>query len=393
MNILLKIILAAISVVLLLYFLVVLIVPQMIDKDYNTVSLSGPYEVSAEAAALYRSLDFIADLHCDVLLWKRDISKKHDYGHIDIPRMVEARMGLQAFTIVSKTPKNMNFDMNTGETDNITALYMAQGRPLKSWFSLKERALVQCKNLHNFATKSSGDFRVITNQTEFKQYLVDRKKSETGITAGYLGVEGMQILEGELDNVKKMYDAGIRMMAPVHFFDNELGGSAHGVSKDGLTDFGKKVIKEMEQRRMIVDLSHSAPALIDDVLAIATRPVVVSHTGVKGTCDNVRNLTDDHLIKIANTGGLVGIALFEPAVCGTDAYATAKAIKYTTNLIGVEHVALGSDFDGAFTMHFDVTGYPLLVEELMQMDYTPEEIGLIMGGNVKRFMLANLPKE
>ena len=262
----------------------------------------------------------------------------------------------------------MNFDMNTGETDNITSLYIAQGQPLKSWFSLKERALVQCEKLYSYARNSAGGFRVITSQNELKDYLKDRNTQE-GLTAGYLGVEGMQVLEGKLNNVKVMFDAGIRMMAPVHFFDNELGGSAHGVSKKGLTDFGKKVIKEMEQRNMIVDLSHSAPALIDDVLEMATRPLLVSHTGVKGTCDNVRNLSDEHLLKIANTGGIIGIALFEPAVCGTNAYATAKAIKYAADLAGIEHIALGSDFDGAFTMHFDVTGYPLLVEELMKMDY------------------------
>ena len=389
---LLKIILAILSVVLILFFLVVQIVPPIVDKDFNTVTLKGPYTVTEETRALYNSLDFVADLHCDVLLWKRNINQKHDYGHVDIPRMQEARLALQAFTIVSKTPKNMNFDMNTGETDNITSLYIAQGRPLKSWFSLKERALVQCEKLYDYASNSEGDFRVITSRNEFKEYLSDRKNQE-GLTAGYLGVEGMQILEGELANVKVMYDAGIRMMAPVHFFDNELGGSAHGVSKEGLTGFGKKVIKEMEARHMIVDLSHSAPALIDDVLEMATRPLLVSHTGVKGTCDNVRNLSDEHLIKIANTGGIIGIALFEPAVCGTDALATARAIKYATDLVGVEHIALGSDFDGAFTMHFDVTGYPLLVEELMKIEYSHEDIGLIMGGNVKRFMLANLPQE
>ena len=201
----------------------------------------------------------------------------------------------------------------------------------------------------------------------------------------------MQVLEGKLENVQLMYDAGIRMMAPVHFFDNELGGSAHGVSKEGLTDFGRQVIIKMESRRMIIDLSHSAPALIDDVLAMATRPILVSHTGVKGTCNNVRNLSDEHLIKIAQTGGLIGIALFDQAVCGTTALATAKAIQYTANLVGIEHVALGSDFDGAVITHFDINGYPLLVEELIKMNFSKAEISQIMGGNVKEFMLKNLP--
>lgn len=379
-----------VAFLLLAYLATVLIVPGRVDKDFNTSSLLPPYKVSTAAQNIYDNLPFVADLHCDALLWKRNLLKKHDYGHVDIPRMIVAQMSLQAFTIVSKTPKNMNFDNNTGETDNITTLFIAEGRPLKTWFSLKERALDQCKRLHDFEEESNGDFRVITSSSDLNNYIDDRSGNKK-ITAGFLGVEGMQVLEGELENVDDMYDAGIRMMAPVHFFDNKLGGSAHGVSKGGLTEFGKSVIKRMEEKQMIVDLSHSSPRLIDDVLAISTRPIIVSHTGVKGTCDNVRNLSDKHLLGIAANGGLIGIAFFEPAVCGTDAAATAKAIKYAVDLIGIDHVALGSDFDGAFTMHFDVTGLPLLVEALLALEFNEEEIALIMGDNIKDFLLKNLP--
>ena len=379
-----------VAFLLLAYLATVLIVPGKVDKDFNTSSLLPPYQISARAQNVYDNLPFVADLHCDALLWKRNLLKKHDFGHVDIPRMIEAKMSLQAFTIVSKTPKNMNFDNNTGDTDNITTLFIAEGRPLKTWFSLKNRALDQCVRLYNFANESNGDFRVITSAADLRSYIDDRAKNNK-ITAGFLGVEGMQVLEGEIDNVDAMYDAGIRMMAPVHFFDNKLGGSAHGVSKGGLTEFGRAVIKKMEEKQMIVDLSHSSPKLIDDILAMSTRPIIVSHTGVKGTCDNVRNLSDEHLLKIAQNGGLIGIAFFEPAVCGTDAKATALAIKYTVDLIGIDHVALGSDFDGAFTMHFDVTGLPLIVEALLALDFNEEEIGRIMGDNTKNFLLNNLP--
>jgi microsomal dipeptidase-like Zn-dependent dipeptidase len=379
-----------VAFLLLAYLATVLIVPGKVDKDFNTSTLLPPYQVSANAQNIYDNLPFVADLHCDALLWKRDLLKAHDFGHVDIPRMIEAQMSLQAFTIVSKTPKNMNFDNNTGETDNITTLFIAEGRPLKTWFSLKNRALDQCERLHDFAKESDGAFRVITSSTELSNYIEDRSGNKK-IAAGFLGVEGMQVLEGDLNNVDAMYDAGIRMMAPVHFFDNKLGGSAHGVSKGGLTEFGKSVIKKMEEKQMIIDLSHSSPKLIDDILALATRPIIVSHTGVKGTCDNVRNLSDQHLLGIAAKGGLIGIAFFEPAVCGTDAAATAAAIRYTVNLVGIDHVALGSDFDGAFTMHFDVTGLPLIVEALLALDFNEEEIALIMGDNIKNFLLINLP--
>ena len=379
-----------VAFLLLAYLATVLIVPGMVDKAYNSSSLLPPYQVSTRAQNVYDNLPFMADLHCDALLWKRNLLKPHDYGHVDIPRMIDAQMSLQAFTIVSKTPKNMNFDNNTGETDDITTLFIAQGRAMKTWFSLKERALDQCRRLYDFAEESNGDFRVITSSIELSNYIDDRSGNQK-IVAGFLGVEGMQVLEGEINNVDAMYDAGIRMMAPVHFFDNKLGGSAHGVRKGGLTEFGKSVIKKMEEKQMIVDLSHSAPKLIDDILAISTRPMIVSHTGVKGTCDNIRNLSDKHLLGIAAKGGLIGIAFFEPAVCGTDAAATAAAIRYAVDIVGIDHVALGSDFDGAFTMHFDVTGLPLIVEALLALGFNEEEIALIMGDNIKKFLLKNLP--
>jgi membrane dipeptidase len=379
-----------VALLLLTYLAVVFIVPGKVDKNFNTSTLLPPYQVSASAQNIYNKLPFVADLHCDALLWKRNLLKEHDFGHVDIPRMIKAQMSLQAFTIVSKTPKNMNFDNNTGDTDNITTLFIAEGRPLKTWYSLKNRALDQCERLHSFAKESGGDFRVITSSSELNNYIEDRSKNKN-IAAGFLGVEGMQVLEGKLDNVDAMYDAGIRMMAPVHFFDNKLGGSAHGVSKGGLTEFGKSVIKKMEEKQMIVDLSHAAPKLIDDILALSSRPIIVSHTGVKGTCNNVRNLSDQHLLGIAATGGLIGIAFFEPAVCGTDAAATAAAIKYTADLVGIDHVALGSDFDGAFTMHFDVTGLPIIVEELLNLGFNEFEIAAVMGGNAKDFLLKNLP--
>ncbi len=94
---------------------------------------------------------------------------------------------------------------------------------------------------------------------------------------------------------------------------------------------------------MLIDLAHASPATLLDVTAIATKPVIVSHTGVKGTCNNARNLSDDELRAVARTGGVVGIGYWETAVCGRDARAVARAIQYTAKVIGMEHVALGGE--------------------------------------------------
>ncbi len=385
-----KIALIIIPILLTLYFTASLIVPKKVDAKYNTITLKPPYKVSAKAQELYSSLDFIADMHCDALLWKRNLLKKNDFGSVDIPRMIEANMSLQAFTIVTKAPKKMNFDNNTDETDAITLPYILQQRPINSWFNLTNRALAQCEALHEFENKSEGTFKIIKSVSDLEQYLANRKTNKN-ITAGFLGIEGMHALNGKLKNVDKLYDAGVRMMSPVHFFDNKLGGSAHGVSKEGLTDFGKQVIKKMQAKNMIVDISHSSPKLLDDIFEISTKPIVSSHTGVQGTCQTVRNLSDKHLKQIAESGGLISVAMFEPATCSNTPASTAKAIKYCIDLVGADYVALGSDFDGAIEIHTDVTGLPMYVEELLKLNISKEDIRKVMGGNVKRFMLKNLP--
>jgi microsomal dipeptidase-like Zn-dependent dipeptidase len=119
--------------------------------------------------------------------------------------------------------------------------------------------------------------------------------------------------------------------------------------------------------------------------------VVVSHTGVKGTCDNTRNLSDEQLKGIARTGGVIGIGFWDTAVCGNDAKAIARAIRYTANVIGVDHVALGSDNDGAVTVPFDISGVVQITDALLEEGFSDEEIGKIMGRNALRLLIENLP--
>lgn len=387
MNKLVKILIYVFFALFVLYFLITLIAPKIVDKQHNQIRNNPPYEVSSKATAIFTKLDFVADMHCDALLWKRDLLKDNDFGQVDIPKMLKSNVGIQAFTIVTKSPKGQNFDKNTGDSDNISMLYLVQGRPT---FSLTKRALKQCEALNDFAKKSDGKFRVITSKSQMKNYIND-KKNEKEITAGFLGVEGAHALDGKLENVQVLFNHGVRMMAATHFFDNEMGGSVHGVSQTGLTMFGKEVIQKMVELEMIIDIAHCSEKLIDDIFAMTNQPVISSHTGVKGTCNKVRNLSDKHVKAIANSNGLICIAMFEEAVCGVDAAATATAIKYAVDLVGADFVALGSDFDGSVTTPFNITGLPLIVDELLKLDIREEEIRKIMGENVKRFLVENLP--
>jgi membrane dipeptidase len=359
-----------------------------IDKDKNTTTFTGKITPNA----LLDSIPFIADLHCDALLWDRDILENNNFGHVDIPRMQEANMALQIFTIVSKVPSGINITKNEANaTDQITQLSLLQLQPINTWFSIKNRATNQCDKLHEFAKKSNGDFRVVSNKRELKQFIADRSKNKK-LTAGMLGIEGAHCLENDLNNLDFFYKKGVRYIGLAHFFDNEWAGSAHGIAKGGLTEQGKLLIKKMSDLKITIDLAHSSTETITEVLAIHKGPVLVSHTGVKGVCNNQRNLSDTQIIQIGKHNGLIGIGLWETAVCGTDATATAKSIKYVADLIGVDKVGLGSDWDGSIQAHFAVIGLPLMVTALQKEGFSKEETYKIMGGNIRDFFLKNLPE-
>ena len=367
------------------------ILPAQLEKRVNVSLSPPPYMASERAVELHKKL-LVADLHADSLLWDRDLLDHASRGHVDVPRLIEGNVALQSFTVVTKTPYvwKMNIERNDDSTDNITILAIAQRWPTATWSSLTERALYQAKKLQDTAARSGGKFTLIRTSAELSSYL-DRRITEPHITAGFLGIEGAQALDGNLDNIDVLLDAGFRMMSPSHFFDTDIGGSAHGVDKDGLTDKGKEMIRRMEAKHMIVDVAHASAKTIDDVLALATRPVFVSHGGVKGTCDNQRNLSDEQLKGIARTRGVIGIGYWDTAVCGTDAKAIARAIRYTANLVGVDHVGLGSDFDGAVAEPFDTSGLVQITDALLAEGFTDEEIGKIMGRNVLRLLIQNLP--
>ena len=385
---LLGIALALLLVLVLLFFASA---PAMIERSMNKTLPHAPYVVSDEARALHETL-FVADLHADSLLWNRDLLRRSRQGHVDIPRLLEGNVALQVFDAVTKTPRDQNYDHNTGDTDNILLLAIVQRWPISTWTSLKDRALYQAANLHGLATLSGGQLVVVQSAADLKTFEDQRAENRMHV-AGLLGLEGGHCLEGNVDSLDELFAVGYRILGLTHFFDNDLASSAHGVAKTGLTDFGKEVMKRAEMLEMIIDLAHAAPAVIDDVLAITTRPVLVSHTGVQGTCPGPRNLSDAHIEGIARTGGLIGIGYWDGAVCEPAVENVAKAIRYTADLVGVNHVALGSDYDGATSMAWDTSELVVVTEGLLQADFSDDEIHKIMGGNALRVFKEALPKK
>jgi membrane dipeptidase len=376
----------------LILFVVLVIVwsalPGIVEVRNNRVTEQPPYRVSPQAEGLHKQL-VIADLHADSLLWGRDLLQRVSRGHVDIPRLIEGGVAVQAFTVVTTVPKHLNINQNSDSTDLIQQLAIADGWPPRTWNSPKQRALYQASRLQKFADRSRGALVLIRSRSDLESFLNNRKRESV---AAFLGSEGAQPLEGKLENLDELYDAGFRMMAPAHFTDTAVGGSAAGVRKHGLTELGKRWVRRMEDKSMLIDLAHSSPATIRDVTALATRPLVVSHTGVRGTCDNNRNLSDDQLRAITRTGGVIGIGYWPEATCGQDAAAVARAIRHAVNVVGVEHVGLGSDFDGSTTMPFDATGLKEITEALLNQGFSQHEIELIMGQNTINLLLKALPQ-
>ena len=365
--------------------------PKIVDRQQNQVVSHDAYPVSGRARALHESL-IVGDWHADTMLWSRDLSVENDYGHIDVPRLQKGNVGLQMFTTVTKSPSGLNYDKNSADArDNITTLALAQRWPVKTWFSLTERALHQASKLHRLAAQYPNDLFVITSKQSLAEWL-NLRSSNKKLIGGLIGTEGSHALDGKLENVQVLHEAGFRMMSLQHFFDNKLGASLHGVSQTGLTEFGREVIEEIRKQNIILDLSHSSEQVVREVLALNSGPVVISHTGFNGHCQAQRNISDELMRGIAAQGGLIAVGYWDSVLCDNDLDALVGSIKYGVNLVGEDHVSLGSDFDGTIEAIFDTSELAALTHALLEQGISEEQIRKIMGGNMLRFLEQMLPE-
>ncbi len=233
------------------------IAPGYVEGSMNVIDGKPLIKVSDEAKALHKTLT-IVDLHSDSLMWNRDINERADRGHMDVPRLQDGNVALQLFSSVTKTPKGQNYDGNGADTDNITLLTVAQLQPVKTWSSLVERSLYHAEKLDS-AAKSSGGLLLPVKNGDVLVSLLHMHGTGSQVTGAMLTIEGLQNLEGKAANLDRLYDAGFRMAGLTHFFDNELGGSMHGLKKGGLTPFGRDIVRRMEAKGMIVDIAHLSP--------------------------------------------------------------------------------------------------------------------------------------
>jgi membrane dipeptidase len=372
---------------------VLLLGPGMVEKGQNRVTPHEPWPVSEAARAMHERL-IIGDWHADPLLWGRDLTRRSTRGQMDLPRLIEGNVAVQVFTTVTKSPSGLNYDKNSAASrDDITLLSIVQMRPYRSWFNLTERALVQAAALQRAAEKAPDMLRIIRNRSDLAALLAAREGGAKTV-GGILGAEGGHALSGDLANLDRLYDAGFRLMGLTHFFDNELGASLHGETgaDGGLTDFGRAVVQKMVEKHMIIDLAHASPQVVRETLAMVDVPVVVSHTGIYSQCQHHRNIPDDLIKTIADRGGMIGIGFWDEVTCDATPKGIAASIVAAIRLAGEDHVALGSDFDGAVETTFDVSELPALTQALIDAGLDEPVIAKVMGGNMVRFLAQALPE-
>ncbi|MEG6570522.1 dipeptidase [Thermoanaerobacterium thermosaccharolyticum] len=305
----------------------------------------------------------IVDFHCDTLYLiqkdNRDITKKNDKGHIDLVRLEEGMVHLQVFATFIE-PEYVRKDAATKTLKMIDKLYQLMEKTDKIKLILSGKDVEEAKN-----------------------------ESKIG---ALLSIEGGEALEGDLALLRMFYKLGVRAMTLTWSLRNDLGDGILGSSDYGLTSFGKDVIKEMNRLGMIVDVSHLNERGFWDAINICEKPLIASHSDCKALCRHPRNLSDEQIKAIADKGGVIGIN-FCPNFLRDDDNASIEDvldhIEHIVNLVGINHVGFGSDFDGIEKTPLgldDVASFPKILDGLKKRGFSDDEINSISHDNFERII-------
>jgi membrane dipeptidase len=209
---------------------------------------------------------------------------------------------------------------------------------------------------------------------------------EKGQVAVLPALEGADALEGDIENLYRMYDNGLRLIQLIHFRNNELGHmQTWPYSPGGLTDFGREVVREANRLGIVIDMAHANHETMMDILELSEHPVIFSHGGVREYTDHDRAVTDDEIRAIAAGGGVVGIWPH-----GRHLSDVAEMVDYIEHVIkvgGIDHVGIGSDLRGIsrYVVGFDEEArFHAIAGELLNREYSAEDVGKVMGGNFFR---------
>ncbi len=332
--------------------------------DTTISDISGGESFSSFLQTIHSKYTLI-DLHNDVLEVMIDdpnyhLADLHDYNHTDIPRLQLGGVDVQFFSVwVNPNTYTNYFD----------------------------QALVM-RDL--FYSELAANTSTIEQATTIDQAL---QINEQNKIAAVIGVEGGHHIEESIDKLVQLYNAGMRYLTIT--WNNSvswaISASDTRTTTQGLNTFGRQVIRTLDSLGVIIDVSHVGIKTIQDILLETSNPIIATHSGARAIRNHTRNLYDSQIEDIANSGGVVGIVFYPPFLTSNPpAYISdvIQHIDYIVNLVGTDHVAIGSDFDGIGTNVVigleDVSKYPDLTLALLQHGYTELEVAKFLGGNFKR---------
>jgi membrane dipeptidase len=336
-----------------------------------------------------------------------DIAKRNPDGHVDIPRMREGGMNAIFFSI------------------------WIDGRIMGP--PAVQKALDQIDAVHENVRKNSRDLVLCRTAGEVQE------AHKQGKIAALIGVEGGHMIGNDIRVLRMFGDLGVRYMTLSHFYNDEWADSSTDKpAHNGLTDFGKDIVREMNRQGIMVDISHVSDKTFYDALEVSKAPLIASHSSCRALCNHVRDMSDDMIKALAAKGGVIQInyersfidqaykdasekltggvvAQFDQfkKECGDDQECFGRKmaeqqkqaivegklphvsweriiehIDHVVKLVGADHVGLGSDFDGADMPEGmeDCSKLPKITEALMRKGYEDEDIRKILGGNTLRVM-------
>lgn len=359
----------------------------------------------------------LVDTHNDVisneLITKLDLSKRQSTGNFDLVRAKEGGLDVQVFSIWcgGEYGKGTAFKFANREIDSLDALIK----------------------------RNPGKIVLVGNAAELEKAVAEKK------LAAMIGVEGGHMVEDRMDYIDALAKRGMRYLTLTWNNSTSWATSAHDETHHrdslkhlGLTDYGKQIVRHLNELGVMVDVSHVGERTFYDVMATTTKPVIASHSCAYTLDPNQRNMKDEQLKALAKNGGVVFVNFYSGFVDSTYAgketrflrkhlaeldsltkiyhdndlakirlnaiYKTEsdqlrpplsqliRHIDYIAKLIGVDHVGIGSDFDGAESYPLgmdDVRDYPKITQELLKLNYSQADIGKILGGNFIRVLKAN----
>ncbi|MGI8928385.1 MAG: dipeptidase [Candidatus Limnocylindrales bacterium] len=308
-------------------------------------------------------------------------------GHMDLPRLRAAGVNVVGLTVATAWP-DLRGSLSRWH-------FRSLGLPASAVGSHMAVAEWLIARIHRWCAESGGGMVVLRSVADLEACLV-----EGGPVGVLIGVQGGHVLEGLLGNVARLRELGVRMFALAHVMDNDLVGSSTGRRAGGLTNYGREVIAELEAQSIIVDLAHMSIRGIDGALPVMRRPFVLSHTGLTDVAGGrsrwrryspaTRNIPASMAGEIGEAGGLVGIVLSAQLLGGSQLAHAVATIRVAIDAAGEDHVALGSDMDGALNMLIDVEGLPALTDALLAAGLLQPTVERILGANAVHLVRTTL---